>query len=112
MQSLAVVAERFGVWVSVIEPAAVASEFVANASRSAGTGPYDGLLAAYLERTTAAFAGAQSAPSAGAAIADAATSPDYRFRWQTSGQAAAFVGSSLADLDGERVLGITRSWIA
>jgi hypothetical protein len=48
------------VWISVIEPAAVASEFVANVSR----------------------------------------------------QAAAFVGLSLADLDGERVLGVTRTWVS
>jgi NAD(P)-dependent dehydrogenase (short-subunit alcohol dehydrogenase family) len=39
MQSLAVVAERFGIWVSVIEPAAVASEFVANVARPAHAGP-------------------------------------------------------------------------
>ena len=112
MQSLAVVAERFGVWVSVIEPGAVASEFVANASRAAGAGPYAGLLAAYLSRTQAAFASAQSAQSAGRAIAAAATAPAYRFRWQTSDQAASFAGLSLADLDGQRVLGLTRTWIS
>ena len=112
MQSLAVVAERFGVWVSVIEPAAVASEFVANVARPAAGGPYDELLAAYVARTRMAFAAAQSARDAGAAIAEAATSAAYRFRWQTSDQAAAFAGVSLADLDGERVLSITRRWIA
>ena len=113
MQSLAVVAHRFGVWVSVIEPAAVASEFVANAAQAADdAGPYGELLAAYLSRTEAAFASAQSAQSAGAAIATAATSPAYRFRWQTSDQATAFAGLSLADLDGERVLGVTRTWIS
>src|SRR5262245_58902768 len=69
MQSLAVVAERFGVWVSVIEPGAVASEFVANVSRPEPGGPYASLLAAYTSRTQAAFANAQSAASAGAAIA-------------------------------------------
>jgi short-subunit dehydrogenase len=112
MQSLAVVAERFGVWVSVIEPGAVASEFVANVSRPEPGGPYASLLAAYASRTQAAFANAQSASSAGAAIAAAATASSYRFRWQTSDQARVFVGSSLADLDGARVLGITRTWIA
>lgn len=112
MQSLAVVAEKFGVWVSDIEPAAVASEFVANVSRPADAGPYAELLAAYIARTRNAFAAAQTAQSAGAAIAEAATSPAYRFRWQTSDQAAAFVGVSLADLDGARVLGITRTWIS
>ena len=45
------------------------------------------------------------------AIADAATATDYRFRWQTSEGATAFVGMSLADTDGSRVLGATRGWI-
>ena len=112
MQSLAVVAERFGIWVSVVEPAAVASEFVSNAVRPDDGGPYGELLGAYLRRTGAAFAAAQSAVDAGAAIASAATSPEYRFRWQTSAGATAFVGLSLADLSGETVLGATRTWLA
>ena len=113
MQSLAPVAERFGVWVSVIEPAAVASDFVANVQRPELTGsPYDVLLGTYLQRTAGAFANAQTAVGAAEAIADAVTSTTYRFRWQTSPAASAFVGMSLADLDGERVLGATRGWIA
>ena len=113
MQSLAVVAERFGVWVSVIEPAAVASDFVANVQRpDAVDDPYAALLDAYLDRSRGAFANAQSAAEAGAAIATCATAQSYTFRWQTSPGATAFVGMSLADLDGERVLGTTRTWIA
>jgi short-subunit dehydrogenase len=111
MQSLAVVAERFGVLVSVIEPAAVASDFVANVARPDSAGPYEALVEAYLSRTAGAFAAAQSADDAGAAIADAATSESYRFRWQSSEGATAFVGTSLADVDGERVLGFTRPWL-
>jgi NAD(P)-dependent dehydrogenase (short-subunit alcohol dehydrogenase family) len=112
MQSLAVLAGHFGVWVSVIQPGAVASDFVANIALPDNAGPYAGLLAAYIARTTPVFAAAQTAQSAAAVIADAATSPAYRFRWQTSEQAAAFAGLSLADLDGERVLKMTRTWIA
>ncbi|AMM34551.1 short-chain dehydrogenase [Sinomonas atrocyanea] len=112
MQSLAPVVEPFGVRVSIVEPAAVASEFVANVERPADVGAYGAQLEAYLARTSGAFAGAQTAADAGAAIADAATSTAYRFRWQTSEVAVRFVGASLADLDGERVLGVTRSWVA
>jgi NAD(P)-dependent dehydrogenase (short-subunit alcohol dehydrogenase family) len=113
LQSLAVVAERFGVHVSVIEPAAVASDFVANVQRpSDADDPYAGLLAAYLARTAGAFAGAQSSTDAAEAIADCVTAKEYRFRWQTSPGATAFAGTSLADLDGERVLAMTRGWIA
>ncbi|MCD2499101.1 SDR family NAD(P)-dependent oxidoreductase [Microbacterium nymphoidis] len=112
MQSLAVVAERFGVRVSVIEPAAVASAFVANAVRPEREGPYAALLEAYIARTSGAFANAQTPESAGAAIADAALADEYRFRWQSSAGATSFVGVSLADTDGSRVLGFTRPWIS
>jgi NAD(P)-dependent dehydrogenase (short-subunit alcohol dehydrogenase family) len=114
MQSLSSIMLAHGVWVSVIEPAAVASDFVSNVARPTGSAPadpYAAQLDAYLARTAGAFAAAQSAEDAGAAIADAATSSDYRFRWQTSDGATAFVGMSLADLDGSRVLGMTRTWI-
>lgn len=112
MQSLAVVAERFGVRVGVIEPAAVASDFVANVDRAERGGPYEPLLAAYLARSSNSFATAQSAVDAGAAIADAVLADAFRFRWQTSERATAFVGLSLADIDGEGVLSATRQWIS
>jgi len=114
MQSLSTVMLAHGVWVSVIEPAAVASDFVSNVARPSGTPPADAYavqLEAYLARSAGAFAAAQSAEDAGAAIAAAATAVDYRFRWQSSEGATAFVGMSLADLDGSRVLGATRTWI-
>ena len=113
MQSLAVVALPHGVRVSVVEPAAVASEFVANVARPdlPEDDAYAAQLDAYLARAGQSFAAAQSAEDAGRAIADAATAEDYRFRWQTSEGATAFVGLSLADVDGERVLSATRTWI-
>jgi NAD(P)-dependent dehydrogenase (short-subunit alcohol dehydrogenase family) len=114
MQSLAVVMLAHGVRVSVVEPAAVASDFVANVARpddADADDPYAAQLSAYLARSAGAFANAQSSQDAAAAIADAATAEDYRFRWQTSEGATAFVGMSLADTDGSRVLGMTRSWI-
>ena len=112
MQSLAVVAERFGVRVGVMEPAAVASDFVANVDRPERSGPYEPLLAAYLARSSNNFASAQSAADAGAAIADAVLAETFRFRWQTSERATSFVSLSLHDTDGEGVLSATRQWIA
>ncbi|NUO89373.1 MAG: SDR family NAD(P)-dependent oxidoreductase [Dermatophilaceae bacterium] len=113
MQSLAVVMLPHGVHVSVIEPAAVASDFVGNVARAdeQPDDPYAAQLAAYLARSAGAFANAQSSRDAAVAIADAAVSGEYRFRWQTSAAAAAFVGMSLADTDGSRVLDVTRGWI-
>ena len=112
MQSLAPVAERFGVQVSIVEPAAVASAFVDNAQRPiVAEGPYAELLNAYLTRTAGAFANAQTSEDAARTIIEAATTDTPRFRWQTSDTAVAFAGRSLADLDGSRVLETTRTWL-
>lgn len=112
MQSLATVAGHYGVRVSVIEPAAVASNFVTTVQQDDdAAGPYRELLDAYLARTKQAFASAQSPESAGEALAGAALSDTYRFRWQTSDAATSFAGISLADLDGEKVFDTTRAWI-
>src|ERR1019366_3339940 len=77
--------------VRVIEPGAVASEFGASISRPADWGPHALLPAGYAARTQSAFAHAQAAQNAG--VAQAATSPSYRCRWQTSDQARVLPGS-------------------
>ncbi|MDP5228238.1 MULTISPECIES: SDR family NAD(P)-dependent oxidoreductase [Arthrobacter] len=112
MQSLASVAEHFGVQVGVIEPAAVASEFVANVARPDDVGAYGALLDAYIARTSTSFANAQTARSAGDTIADIATSAGFSFRQQTSPAATTFAGVSLKDLDGTAVQAFTRPWIS
>lgn len=123
MQSLAPVVARFGIDVSVVEPGAVASDFVANVAgvltphgepAMPDTGiddPYAAMLQSYLARSRSAFAAAQSPADAAAVIIEAATTTTPKFRWQTSPGAAAFAGLSLADLDGSRVLGQTRTWV-
>ena len=114
LQSLAPVAERFGIQVAIVEPAAVASDFVANVDREAALDPddpYGALLAAYIARSTAAFAAAQAPEDAAAVIVEAATTEAHRLRWQTSAGAEQFVGTSLVDLTGERVLAFTRTWL-
>lgn len=116
MQSLAPVAATFGVTVSVVEPGAVASDFVGNVAGAPDgddpEDPYADLLAAYLRRTAGAFDHAQSPTDAAAVIVEACTTTEPRFRWQTSEGASAFAGLSLADLDGSGVLGQTASWLA
>lgn len=121
MQSLAPVAARVGVDVCVVEPAAVASDFVANLGATATPAdvvddagpldPYAGLRAAYLRRSAAGFARAQPAVEAAAVVVEAATTPQHRFRWQTSAGASSFAGLSLLDLDGGRVIGTTGTWL-
>ena len=117
MQSLAPVAETVGVRVSIVEPGAVASEFVPNIGLSSATmvaeaGPYGAALGAYLARSGASFANAQSSASAAATIVEVLTADAPALRVQTSPGARAFVGTSLADLDGSAVLGLTREWVA
>lgn len=112
MQSLAPAVATFGVQVSVVEPAAVASAFVDNVLPPMEGGPYGALLDAYLARTRGAFASAQSPEEAARTVVEAATTTTPQFRWQTSDTAVAFVGRSLADLDGSRVLDVTSAWLA
>lgn len=117
MESLHPVAAAHGVAVIVVEPGAVASEFVANATEGrdaalADAGPYAPQLAAYLERTAGAFAAAQQPADVAAVIERVLTEAEPPFRVQTSDAARAFVGIKLADPDGSRVTGATAKWVA
>ncbi|MFF2045680.1 SDR family NAD(P)-dependent oxidoreductase [Kitasatospora sp. NPDC058170] len=116
MESLAPVAATVGVHVTVVEPGAVASEFVASQGIDlpallTAAGPYAPALQAYAERTRAAFDQAQTAEQAAEAIIDALTAEQPPFRVQTSDRARAFVGAKLADLDGSAVQRLTGSWV-
>ncbi|MGW1376909.1 SDR family oxidoreductase [Streptomyces sp. NPDC002446] len=118
MESLAPVAAAHGVSVSVIEPGAVATEFVANVgvdleAAVADAGPYAPQLNAYLNRTISQFLdGAQTAEAAAESVIEALTADEPAFRLQTSDWARGFVGTKLTDLDGSAVLGITNGWVA
>jgi len=110
MQSLAPVVAPFGIDVSIVEPAAVASSFVDSVHR-ATPGPYAAQQQAYLDRAAASFANAQPADEAAATVIEAATTDDPRFRWQTSEAALHFAGLSISDLSGARVLDVTSTWV-
>ncbi|MCX5209390.1 SDR family NAD(P)-dependent oxidoreductase [Kitasatospora sp. NBC_00240] len=119
LESLTPVAATVGVSVTVVEPAAVASEFVANVGvpddRSElleRMGPYTPALEAYLARTAGAFANAQSAADAAAAVVAVLTAEHPVPRVQTSDAARAFIAGKLADPDGTRVVGTTSTWVA
>ncbi|MFF8729382.1 SDR family oxidoreductase [Streptomyces sp. NPDC015171] len=116
MESLAPVAASVGVAVGVIEPGAVASEFVANVGvkedAAAEAGVYGPALANYISRTRGAFANAQTSEEAAATIIEALTADRLPFRMQTSDVARAFAGGKLADLDGSRIQTMTSAWVA
>ncbi|PWU43402.1 short-chain dehydrogenase [Micromonospora globispora] len=116
MESLAPVAATVGVSVTVVEPGAVASEFVANVGLDreaavARAGAYGPALRAYLERTSGAFAAAQSPADAAAAVVATLTDPEPAPRVQTSTAARQFVGVKLTDLDGLAVTATTAGWV-
>ncbi|MFJ9690861.1 SDR family NAD(P)-dependent oxidoreductase [Kitasatospora sp. NPDC101183] len=116
MESLAPVAATVGVAVTVVEPGAVASEFVANLGLDipavlAEAGPYAPALQAYLSRTQSSFANAQSPAEAAAPIVAALTDERPAFRIQTSQWAREFTATKLADLDGSAVQDLTRAWV-
>ncbi|GHI85680.1 SDR family NAD(P)-dependent oxidoreductase [Streptomyces xanthophaeus] len=116
MESLAPVAASVGVDVSVVEPGAVASEFVASvgvdrAAMLAAAGPYAPALQAYVDRVTKTFTEAQTPDEAAAPVVEALTAERPAFRVQTSDWARAFVGTKLTDLDGSAVQGLTGDWV-
>ena len=117
MESLAPLAALHGVRVSVVEPGAVASEFVANIgidqdAAAERAGVYAPALASYLGRTAGAFANAQSARDAAATVVALLEVEAPAFRIQTSAGATAFAGLKLADLSGAAVQGLTAGWVA
>ncbi|AGS67404.1 SDR family oxidoreductase [Streptomyces collinus] len=118
MESLAPVAAAHGVSVTVIEPGAVATEFVANAGVDlegavAAAGVYGPQLDAYLNRTVGQFLdGAQTAEGAAESVLEALTAQRPAFRLQTSEWARGFVGTKLSDVDGSAVVGLTSGWVA
>ncbi|MFI1653366.1 SDR family NAD(P)-dependent oxidoreductase [Streptomyces sp. NPDC020472] len=116
MQSLAPVADTVGVGVTVVEPGAVASEFVSNLGLDiptllASAGPYTPALEAYIARTQKSFGNAQTPFEAAAPIIEALTTGHPPFRVQTSAWAREFVATTLADLDGSAVQTLTRAWL-
>ena len=120
MESLAPVAKTFGVHIAVIEPGAVASAFIANATPSIqaraniSNDPYQEIWQNYLRRTQSAFdpSNVQTPADVATVIVQAATEENPRFRYQTSPGSQAFVGQKLSDIDGSKIIGMTSTWIA
>ncbi|MCF3102303.1 SDR family NAD(P)-dependent oxidoreductase [Streptomyces roseoverticillatus] len=116
MESLAPVAATVGVDVTLVEPGAVASEFVASQQLDipaliSAAGPYAPALQAYVDRTQKSFAGAQSPAEAAASVIGALTAEHPPLRVQTSDWARDFVATKLSDLDGAGVQAVTGGWV-
>ncbi|MHC6629999.1 SDR family NAD(P)-dependent oxidoreductase [Streptomyces globosus] len=118
MESLAPVARTLGVAVSVVEPGAVATEFVNNigidVEGGLEAGAYTGALRTYVDRTVAQFLDgtAQTPDGAAESVLEALTAAEPAFRLQTTDWAREFVGTKLADVDGSAVRNLTSAWVA
>lgn len=116
MESLAPAAASVGVDVTVVEPGAVASEFVASVgvdvpAMLAAAGPYAPALQAYVDHALKTFGQAQTPAEAAAPIVDALTAEKPAFRVQTSDWAREFVGVKLTDMDGSGVQTLMGDWL-
>jgi NAD(P)-dependent dehydrogenase (short-subunit alcohol dehydrogenase family) len=116
MESLAPLARRVGVSVSVVEPGGVATAFVDNVRASnppvlTAAAPYDALFEAYMARTMAAFDDAQTPDGVAEVILRALTDDEPRFRYQTSAVAERFVGAKYSDVDGSAVQEVMSGWL-
>lgn len=107
MESLAPVLLRFGIHVSLVEPGAVNTSFVASVSDKASgllgaeDDPYRKILMAYLGATREAFDGGQTGDDVAEVIVKAATDDEPHFRYQTSAVARAVAKAKFADPDGD-----------
>jgi NAD(P)-dependent dehydrogenase (short-subunit alcohol dehydrogenase family) len=110
MESLAPVVRRFGIFVSVVEPGAVNTSFVASVSDKAGgllgaeEDPYRAILMRYLGATREAFDGGQTGDDVAEVILRAATDEQPHFRYQTSSVSRAVAKAKFADPDGDASL--------
>ncbi|MFM9920820.1 SDR family oxidoreductase [Lacisediminihabitans sp. H27-G8] len=118
MESLHPVAKTVGVDICIVEPGAVASEFVANAGLDpeamlSAAGPYAPALSAYLDRTLKQFdpSSAQSPGEVADKLVESLEITEPVFRVQTSAWARDFVSTKLVDLDGSRVTELTATWV-
>ncbi len=116
MESLAPVAQRLGIHVSLIEPGPVNTEFVAAVQeRLTHTSPpasaaYDGMRSAYRAATSQVFATiGQTAADVAAVIVEAATAPKPHLRYVTSDTVRAIVSRKYVDPDGDSIVAMTGS---
>lgn len=111
MEGLAPLMARFGVHVSIIEPGAVNTGFLAareateeKRKASQGEDPYAELLEAYGRSVSARFSGAQSADEVAAVIVEAATAEAPHLRYQTSDYARGVAAQVRRDPQGDALV--------
>jgi NAD(P)-dependent dehydrogenase (short-subunit alcohol dehydrogenase family) len=118
MESLAPVAKRLGVHVSLVEPGPVNTEFVLSVQKAVDASPHashptDGdayatMMNAYVAVTRQAFAAVGQTPDeVGRVIVEAATVAEPHFRYVTSDMAREFVARKFVDTTGDSVVALS-----
>ena len=114
MESLAPAVRPFGIYVSLIEPGPVLTEFVNNAAgsmdkrRADDKDAYRPLVEAYLSGSKQAFATLGQQPDDVAkVVVEAATAPSPHLRYQTSEAIRGLAGKKLSDPSGDSLLAIS-----
>jgi NAD(P)-dependent dehydrogenase (short-subunit alcohol dehydrogenase family) len=115
-EALAPVARRFGIYVSLIEPGAVRTEFVASVTRGVAarsepvSAPYQPMMATYREATTAAFAKVGQTPDEVArVIVEAVQAEAPHFRYVTSELVRGVAALKYVDPTGDSVVALAGS---
>ena len=115
-ESLAPVAKRLGLHVSIIEPGPVNTEFVATVrekfalAEPRGEGAYDAMRSSYLAGTSQVFATvAQTGADIGRVIVEAATAESPHLRYPTSDTVRQIVGRKYVDVTGDSIIAMTGS---
>jgi NAD(P)-dependent dehydrogenase (short-subunit alcohol dehydrogenase family) len=118
MESLAPVAAGMGVTVVMVEPGPVLdTNYATNVGISrewliATSGPYEPVLVPYLDWVArTGWPGAQPAHEVAAIVVGALTDPDPDFRIVTSDWVREYASLKFADIDGNQVRAMTRSWV-
>ncbi|MBI3285755.1 MAG: SDR family oxidoreductase [Burkholderiales bacterium] len=112
MESLAPVAQRFGIKIALIEPGPVHSEFVASVqekvhSQANQLEAYAAMRAAYLEGAAQAFASiGQSPDQIAQLIVDAATTAGMHLRYPSSEVMRGLISRKYVDPNGDSILSL------
>jgi NAD(P)-dependent dehydrogenase (short-subunit alcohol dehydrogenase family) len=115
MESLAPVAQRLGIHVSLVEPGPVNTEFVASVqekradvSARGAAAVYSTMRESYLSATSQVFATiGQSGADVGRVIVEVATTAAPHLRYQTSDLIRGLVGRKYVDPTGDSILAMT-----
>jgi NAD(P)-dependent dehydrogenase (short-subunit alcohol dehydrogenase family) len=119
-ETLAPVARRMGVHVSVVEPGPVATNLTSNvdiAALLAGAGPYRSTLESFLATGSRAdvdhpYREGQTPQQIAELLVKILQDPRPRFRYPTSTNAEHFMRYKLADVDGQAVQTLVDGWLA